>query len=1150
MRNLIRNVLVFDFPRVRSTTIHLIICSLFLCLLLFIGCGSSDSSWQSFGRTADNNRAVPENVGPKTDDIVLKWKAPVYGDVLSSPVLYDGKLYVGSKSKKLYCFDSISGIPVWEFEAQSNINTAPVIYNDSIILSTLDTVFSINKDTGKIIWNQKARFHYYSSPNICGEKVFVGLCGKVICMKAENGVIIWEFQSKGDFNSSPAIYNEKVYIACDDGNFYCLNASDGKPIWTHKTGKSKDKAEYELKSILSSPCIYNDRVYFGADDGKLHCLDAETGRELWEFESGGEIKSTPTAWEDNIFFSSLDENLYCLSATTGNKKWIYKTSGAIYSSPVISGNRLFFGAKNGKIICLSAEKGEALWEFQTEGEIYSSPIVANEQIYIGSNDRMLYCFCDKGKESQKDNIEVAKEDNKPRKLQSLDWPQSSGTADNNSVIPAEYGPKSNKLGLVWKKTVYADIYSSPVALNGKIFVTSSNKRLTCFDSNNGKILWEFKALTDIAGSPVANGDKVFVRSFDELYCLNANSGAVVWKIFAGGESYASLVCFEGRIFFTNTEDLYCVTAENGKHLWQFKSEYTIFTECTIAEGKVYLASRQSDDGKSIVYCLSFADGKKIWQFDCENVRSSPIYYKSNIFFGAEFDYDDFLFCLSAQTGAKKWSYETSCMIISKPALYENKAYYGCENNKLYCLSIKDRKLIWEINTTGNIQFSPTICGNKVYFISDEGKLNCVSATDGKTLSYFSVIGGISSPIIISNGKIYFGSNYRYLNCIGDNGSADKKVEEPDLGYIFTNCGWPMYNRSNNGNKSVPDDCGPKSSKLLQEWEYNALKEFSYAGSYDDSQPIIANGKFYLYYPNDLSYDKIDCLDINTGKVTESYGNIPGYPEIIAKDRFFGVYGNKVFCYSFERKDILWESEKFWVGYLSGIKSFLWNNLIYYQSDSSLFCISPVTGATIYELEKVSSGGPLDSSIILDDKIYLKNSAGCRGCDYYGSIYCYSLKTGDKLWLTDLKKDSFSDLIGYDGKVFVSTENEILCLDGNTGKNLWSSKIDNGCTPVLHNGNLYTLSSDKLICLDASTGKTIKEFNVKGNDLSISNNMAFVTAKNVSDKDKVLCVSLETGEITWKYSAKTDSINSITLIADRKIFFIDGQTIKCFGDTAY
>lgn len=755
--------------------------------------------------------------------------------------------------------------------------------------------------------------------------------------------------------------------------------------------------------------------------------------------------------------------------------------------------------------------------------------------------------CGEKPETAKDSA-VSKREAKVAELSSdCDWPMFGRTPEGNRIAPDGCGPKTDNLGLIWKKVFYADIFSSPIVLNGKLFVASSNKIFACFDSKNGNKLWEFKTFSDFTGSPVVGGGKVFVKSLDELYCLNADSGVIIWRIFAAGESFTSLVYHEGKIFYTSWEDLYCVSAESGKDLWRLESQYTIFDECAIAERKVFLVSRQSDYGNSIVYCLSLEDGKIIWQFERANVHTSIAYFKNNIFFGAEFEYDDYLFCLSAESGAKMWSQKTSSAIISMPILNEDKAYFYCEDNKLYCLSIKDKKVVWEINTTGKIQFPPTICGNKVYFYTDDEKLNSVSATDGKALSYFSVIGGISSPIVISNGMIYFGSNYRYLYCIGDNGTADKKVEEPDLNYIFTDCGWPMHNRSSNGNKSIPNDCGPNSGNLSQKWEYNALMEFSYTGPHEYSQPIIANGKFYLYSENDLSYGKLDCLDINTGKVTESYEDIPGYPEIIAKDRFFGLFDNKVFCYSFEKKDILWESKKLWITNFIGINLFLWNNLICYLSDSNLFCISPETGATIYEKEGISMGEPLNSYMILNDKIYIKFSAGCRGCDYYGSVDCYSLQTGDRLWTTELKNDSISELIGFDEKIFISTVNEIQCLDGNTGKNLWSSKIDNGCTPVLHNGNLYTLSSDKLICIDALTGMIIKEFNVKGSDLTVSNNLAFVNAKDISENDKVLCVSLETGEIIWEYNAKTNSINSIVFIADRKIFFVDNQTIHCFGD---
>jgi outer membrane protein assembly factor BamB len=52
----------------------------------------------------------------------------------SSPLISDGRVYVGSKDKKLYVLDLKTGNKLWEFPAARGISAAPAIAKGVVVV--------------------------------------------------------------------------------------------------------------------------------------------------------------------------------------------------------------------------------------------------------------------------------------------------------------------------------------------------------------------------------------------------------------------------------------------------------------------------------------------------------------------------------------------------------------------------------------------------------------------------------------------------------------------------------------------------------------------------------------------------------------------------------------------------------------------------------------------------------------------------------------------------------------------------------------------------------------------------------------------------------------------------------------------------------
>jgi outer membrane protein assembly factor BamB len=318
----------------------------------------------------------------------LKWSfttAP-FPNVLSSPAVANGVVYVGSNDYKVYALDATDGTKLWEFAAGGRVDSSPAVANGVVYFGswTDGKVYALDAQTGTKLWEFTTGGGVYSSPAVANGVVYIGSTdGKVYALDANTGAKVWEFTTGNDITSSPAVANGIVYIGSFDHKLYALNAQTGDKLWEFTTGNV----------VYSSPAVANGIVYVGSVDNKVYALDAQTGAKVWEFTTGLYVYSSPAVANGVVYVGSLDGKVYALDAQTGAKLWEFTTEGWIYSSPAVANGVVYVGSVDNKVYALDAQTGDKLWEFTTGGWIYfSSPAVANGVVYVGSNDGKVYAI--------------------------------------------------------------------------------------------------------------------------------------------------------------------------------------------------------------------------------------------------------------------------------------------------------------------------------------------------------------------------------------------------------------------------------------------------------------------------------------------------------------------------------------------------------------------------------------------------------------------------------------------------------------------------------------------------------------------------------------------------------------------------------------
>jgi outer membrane protein assembly factor BamB len=187
--------------------------------------------------------------------------------MLSSPALYNNKIYIGSQDSYCYCFDASTGNLIWNFETDGSVFSTPAVFDDKIYFGSYDgKLYCLNAQTGDLIWFFSSS-KITCSPGIAYGMVYYGTdTGKFYCLNASNGDKIWEYNTKGGLEgSAPAIGDGKVYVVSWAAAFLlCLDAYNGSYIWSYNTS---------TYLINVCPAIVDGRVYVGgAASGKVFCF--------------------------------------------------------------------------------------------------------------------------------------------------------------------------------------------------------------------------------------------------------------------------------------------------------------------------------------------------------------------------------------------------------------------------------------------------------------------------------------------------------------------------------------------------------------------------------------------------------------------------------------------------------------------------------------------------------------------------------------------------------------------------------------------------------------------------------------------------------------------------------------------------------------
>ena len=289
----------------------------------------------------------------ETGDFLWSFEAAADIDISVSAAVAYGMVFFGAGSPGvpegwIYALNATTGEQIWNFTTEGDVRASPVVTEGRLYiggdLDSTGKVYCINATTGESIWNYTTQDRMTSVAVAYG-KVYAG-CGHwetstkaaIYCLDMYDGSLVWSFDTGRDLGGALSVANGKVYFSASYEGSSCavfaLNATNGDVVW-NTTRYSNGEA--------GRTAVAYGKVFIGLGYSArgVYALNETNGDEIWAFPIQNDPRGGPVVADGKVFFA-VSPMFYAVKETTGAVVWSYELVGGVHSrSSAIANGRVF-----------------------------------------------------------------------------------------------------------------------------------------------------------------------------------------------------------------------------------------------------------------------------------------------------------------------------------------------------------------------------------------------------------------------------------------------------------------------------------------------------------------------------------------------------------------------------------------------------------------------------------------------------------------------------------------------------------------------------------------------------------------------------------------------------------------------------------------
>jgi outer membrane protein assembly factor BamB len=223
------------------------------------------------------------------------------------------------------------------------------------------------------------------------------------------------------------------------------------------------------------------------------------------------------------------------------------------------------------------------------------------------------------------------------------------------------------------------IETSPLLLEGNLYVTTLEGMLRCINHRDGTILWSYELPRNvrtpiIRSSPASDGTLIFFGSDNgDLSAVGATDGVLRWTAHVGSSILGTPSVRDGIVYAGSLDStMYAFRASDGELCWKQRLAGRIYGSQAVDSAHVYVGTAART-----------------------------------------------ISCLDALTGTLRWTTPTDGVVNTAPLVSGRILYAGSLGKTLYALDTENGAVVWRFATQGRIKATPVIAQHLLLVFAED-----------------------------------------------------------------------------------------------------------------------------------------------------------------------------------------------------------------------------------------------------------------------------------------------------------------------------------------------------------------------------------------------------------------------------------------------
>jgi outer membrane protein assembly factor BamB len=333
------------------------------------------------------SRGAADGTMPQSPELLWKYEVPK-GAFESTPIVVEGKVYIGDMDGNFFALDLQDGKELWKRKSEGGFLAGAAYDQGLLVVGDYDgKVQALDPKTGELRWEFTTGAQIDAGANFFQSLVLVtSEDGVLYALDRQNGQLVWKYEAGDQLRCGPTLVGSQTLLGGCDGQLHVVDLTTGKAA----------EGKWPLGGPTgSTPAAIDGMVVVPTHSGPILAFRPPEGEPKWNFndpERSPEVRSSPAVHAGSAYITTRNRRLLALSLADGQLQWESVLRKRSDSSPVYCDGRVWLGATDGSLYAIDAKNGEVVWQKELPGSFLGSPAIDSGKMVIANDQGVVFCF--------------------------------------------------------------------------------------------------------------------------------------------------------------------------------------------------------------------------------------------------------------------------------------------------------------------------------------------------------------------------------------------------------------------------------------------------------------------------------------------------------------------------------------------------------------------------------------------------------------------------------------------------------------------------------------------------------------------------------------------------------------------------------------